>query len=126
MWHDWRYKSNTAFPFTFHQTHTGRILESFYEVKGDAAQQRRSLWGAEQFCGIKKQLCEEGWIPDCFPGSSGREVGEPAQGERPLSFVLSPLHPGASRDGDTQRAEKIGNKIHLGNGWRAEGWELMD
>lgn len=59
MWQDLRCKSNTVFPFTFHKTLTDRILESFYKVKGDVAQQRKSLWEAEQFSGIEKQLCKE-------------------------------------------------------------------
>lgn len=80
MWQDLRCKSNTVFPFTFHKTLTDRILESFYKVKGDVAQQRKSLWEAEQFSGIEssfvRSACSRarGWIHYCFPGSFGSGV----------------------------------------------------
>lgn len=117
MWHDWRYKPNTA--FTFHKTHTGSSLESFYKVKGDAAQQKEPLWEAEQFSGIKKQLLKGGLVPGhrvgfliAFLAPFGSEVGEPPQG-----FVLPFSTQGWAHSQNRENLKQNPFGVRNGNEW---------
>lgn len=110
---------HTALPFTFHHAQTDGSLESFYKVKGDAAQQKEPPWEAEQFCGIKKQLCEEGlfqgtgldpWLVSWLWWQRG--------GGTSPGLCAPPLHPGM---GTLTEQRKPGTK----STWEM-GWERMD